>query len=76
MFIFVQDKQTDMKIQGLNFIKGDKFKVGADSSIYTFINVTDNVRGFKDLNAENEFDSISSFRVDNMIQLGLNIIKI
>ena len=76
MFIFVQDKQTDMKIQGLNFIKGDKFKVGADSSIYTFINVTDNVRGFKDLNAENEFDSISSFRIDNMIQLGLNIIKI
>ena len=76
MFIFVQDKQTDMKIQGLNFIKGDKFKIGADSSIYTFINVTDNVRGFKDLNAENEFDSISSFRIDNMIQLGLNIIKI
>ena len=65
-----------MKIQGLNFIKGDKFKIGADSSIYTFINVTDNVRGFKNLNAENEFDSISSFRIDNMIQLGLNIIKI
>lgn len=65
-----------MKIQGLNFIKGDKFKVGTDSSVYTFINVTDNVRGFQDLNAYNEFDGVSSFRIDNMVQLGLNIIKI
>jgi len=65
-----------MKIQGLNFIKGDKFKVGTDSSVYTFINVTDNVRGFQNLNADNEFDSVSSFRIDNMVQLGLNITKI
>ena len=65
-----------MKIQGLNFIKGDKFKVGTDSSVYTFINITDNVRGFQDLNADNEFDSVSSFRINNMVQLGLNITKI
>ena len=65
-----------MEIQGLNFIKGDKFKVGTDSSVYTFINVTDNVRGFQDLNADNEFDSVSSFRINNMVQLGLNITKI
>ena len=65
-----------MKIQGLNFIKGDNFKVGTDSSVYTFINITDNIRGFQDLNADNEFDSVSSFRIDNMVQLGLNITKI
>jgi hypothetical protein len=66
-----------MKIQGLNFKKGDKFQVGEDSSVYTFINVTTNKRyGFQELNCGNEFDSVSSFRIDNMLELGLNITKI
>jgi len=65
-----------MTIQGLSFKKGDKFQVGEDSSVYTFIDVTTNERyGFQELNAENEFDSISSFRIDNMVQLGLIIVK-
>lgn len=64
------------KIQGLNFKKGDKFQVGSDSSVYTFINVTTNQKyGFNELNAENEFDSISSFRIDNMLEHGLKISK-
>jgi hypothetical protein len=76
--IFVAYKRDkDMTIQGLNFKKGDKFQVGGDSSIYTFINVTTNKKyGFQELNAENEFDSISSFRIDNMVELGLNIYKV
>jgi len=67
-----------MIIQGLSFKKGDKFQVGEDGSVYTFIDVTTNERyGFQELNAENEFDSnsISSFRIDNMVQLGLIIVK-
>ena len=65
-----------MTIQGINFKKGNKFQVGEDSSIYTFVNVTTNEKyGFQELNAENEFDSISSFRIDNMLELGLNITK-
>ena len=49
-----------MTIQGLNFKKGDKFQVGNDSSVYTFIDVTTNEKyGFQELNAENEFDSTS-----------------
>ena len=44
-----------MTIQGLDFKKGDKFQVGDDSSVYTFINVTTNEKyGFQELNAENE----------------------
>jgi Golgi nucleoside diphosphatase len=70
-------KQRDMTIQGLNLKKGDKFQVGDDSSVYTFINVTTNEKyGFEELNAENEFDSISSFRIDNMVELGLTISKV
>jgi len=66
-----------MEIQGLKFKKGDTFQVCDDSSVYTFIGVTTNERyGFKELNADNEFGGISSFRVDNMIELGLNISKI
>ena len=66
-----------MKIQGLNFKKGDKFKVGDDLSVYNFINVTTNEKyGFQELNAENEFDSISSFRINNMLELGLIISKV
>lgn len=65
-----------MIIQGLNFKKGDKFQVGQDSSVYTFINVTNNSRGFQELNCGNEFDSVSSFRIDNMLELGLNVTKI
>jgi hypothetical protein len=69
--------EIDMKIQGLNFKKGDKFKVGDDSSVYTFVNITTNEKyGFQELNAENEFDSISSFRIDNMVELGLTISKV
>jgi len=65
-----------MTIQGLNFKKGDKFQVGNDSSVYTFIDVTTNEKyGFQELNAENEFDSTSSFRIDNMEDLGLSISK-
>jgi hypothetical protein len=67
-----------MTIQGLSFKKGDKFQVGEDTSVYTFIDVTTNQRyGFQELNAENEFefDSVSSFRIDNMVQLGLIIVK-
>ena len=71
----MSQNETDMKTQGLNLIKGDKFQVGEDSSIYTFVNVTNNPRGFQELNAKNEFDSVSSFRIDNMIELGLNITK-
>ena len=66
-----------MKIQGLDFKKGNKFKIGNDSSVYTYISVTTNKKyGFQELNAENEFDSISLFRIDNMLELGLNISKV
>ena len=68
-----------MIIQGLSFKKGDKFQVGEDESVYTFINVTTNERyGFQELNAKNEFcgSSISSFRIDNMVELGLIIFKL
>ena len=62
-----------MKIQGITLQKGDKFQVGEDSSIYTFIDVSENKRGFIELNCENEFDSISSFRIDTMQVNGLYI---
>jgi len=66
-----------MKIQGLNFKKGDKFQIGDDGSVYTFIDVTTNKKyGFQELNAENEFDSISYFRINNMLELGLIISKV
>ena len=66
-----------MKIQGLNFKKGDTFQLGDDSSVYTFIEVVNNEKyDFQELKAQNEFESISSFRIDNMIELGLNISKI
>ena len=66
-----------MTIQGLNLKKGEKFQVGNDSSIYTFLNITKNDKyNFYELNADNEFDSTSSFRIDNMMELGLNITKI
>ena len=65
-----------MTIQGINFTKGTKFSVGDSNCIYTFISVTRNERfGFDELVCENEFDSISSFRIDNMIEHGL-IIKL
>jgi len=62
-----------MKIQGITLQRGDKFQVGEDSSIYTFIDVTESKRGFLELNSENEFDSISSFRIDTMQVNGLYI---
>jgi len=62
-----------MKIQGITLQRGDKFQVGEDSSIYTFIDVTESKRGFLELNCENEFDSISSFRIDTMQVNGLYI---
>jgi hypothetical protein len=66
-----------MKIQGLNFKKGDTFQLGDDSSVYTFIEVFNNEKyNFQELKAQNEFESISYFRIDNMIELGLNISKI
>jgi Golgi nucleoside diphosphatase len=66
-----------MEIQKMQFTKGDKFKVGEDSSTYTFINVTTNKKyGFKELNAEDEFEETSSFRIDNMLDHKLNIVKL
>ena len=70
------DAETTL-IQGQNFYEGDKFTVGDDSSIYTFINITKNERyGFQELNAENEFGSVSSFRIDNMVEHGLIISRV
>lgn len=65
-----------MQIQGIEFTKGDKFQVGEDSSIYTYINVEDHKLGFKVINAENEFDSTSTFRIDTMIANMLYIKKV
>lgn len=56
-----------MKIQGNSLKKGDQFKLGDDSSVYTFINTTKNKRfGFQELNAKNDWDEFCSFRVDTM----------
>jgi len=76
--------KTTTKIQGLNFKEGDKFQVGEDTSIYTFIKVAKHPKyGFNQLICKNDhgwgkgeggFDS--SFRIDMMIEHRLNITKI
>ena len=65
-----------MKIQNIYLIPGDTFKVGDDSSTYTFINISKNDRyGFDELNASNEFGGVSSFRIDTMDSNGLFLKK-
>ena len=66
-----------MKVQGIIFNAGDKFQLGDDSSVYTFINTTMNKKyGFEELVASNEFGGTSEFRIDNMESLGLFITKV
>ena len=70
-----------MQIQNTTLKPGDKFKVGDDTSIYTFVKVTKNDRyGYDQLICKNNHGDdkrpYSIFRIDNMIEHELYISKL